>query len=94
MGQEDSQQNWIVDGAVKLTFFSADLQHEKLLVRTARSQTTGSGFKIATLLELCQLKATVTASLQNPGTGLTSSFWSATTSSAWPNGKMLSTGPD
>lgn len=62
MELEDSQQNWIVDGSVKLTFFSADLQHEKLLARSARNEPAGAGFKIAAFHELCQLKATVTAS--------------------------------
>lgn len=59
---EDSQQNWIVDDAVKLTFFSAEPPHAKLLTQTQPRQRTVSGFEIASLKELCQLKATVTAS--------------------------------
>jgi hypothetical protein len=58
---EDNQQDWLVDGTVKLTFFSADPPHAKLLTRTQSKQKTGSGFRIASLHELCQLKATVTA---------------------------------
>ena len=58
----DSQQDWVVDESVKLTFFSAEPQHAKLLTQTQSERTDGSGVKIATFLELCQLKATVTAS--------------------------------
>lgn len=58
----DSQQDWIVDGVVKLTFFSAEPQHARLLAQTQSKQNPGSGFRIASLHELCQLKATVTAS--------------------------------
>lgn len=62
----DSQQDWIIDGAVKLTFFSAETHQANLLTRFPSEkpilQEGGSGFKIATLDELCRLKATVTAS--------------------------------
>lgn len=57
----DHQQDWIVDG-VKMTFFSAEPQHAKLLTQTQSKQKVDPGFKIASLQELCQLKATVTAS--------------------------------
>lgn len=58
----DSQQDWIVDGAVKLTFFCAEPQHAKLLNHSRSEQATEPRFKIASFQELCQLKATVTAS--------------------------------
>lgn len=58
---EDHQQDWIVDG-VKMTFFSAKPPHSKLLTQTQSKQKAVPGFKIASLHELCQLKATVTAS--------------------------------
>lgn len=62
----DSQQDWIIDGAVRLTFFSAETQHAKLLTPSQSEEParreSSSGFKIATLKELCRLKATVTAS--------------------------------
>jgi hypothetical protein len=62
----DSQQDWIINGSVKLTFFSAETQHVKLLTQSQSEKPTiqegCSGFKIATFKELCRLKATVTAS--------------------------------
>ncbi|MFN9512348.1 MAG: nucleotidyl transferase AbiEii/AbiGii toxin family protein, partial [Akkermansiaceae bacterium] len=58
----DSQQDWMVDGAVKLTFFSAEPQHAKLLNQSQAGIETEPLFKIASFQELCQLKATVTAS--------------------------------
>ena len=58
----DSQQDWLVDNAVKVTFFSAEPQHAKLLAATRPEQEPGERFEIASLQELCQLKATVTAS--------------------------------
>ncbi len=57
----DHQQDWIVDG-VKMTFFSAEPPHAKILTQTQSKQKVELGFKIASLQELCQLKATVTAS--------------------------------
>lgn len=58
----DSQQDWIVDDAVKLTFFSGESKHAKLLAPTQSRKKTGGGIKIASFHELCQLKAIVTAS--------------------------------
>lgn len=58
----DSQQDWTVDGTVKLTFFSAEPQHAKLLNHSQAEQSQEPKFKIASFQELCQLKATVTAS--------------------------------
>ena len=65
----DSQQDWVIDGATKLTFFSAETPQIKLLTpfpsETPIRQEDSRGFKIATLEELCRLKATVTASRSN-----------------------------
>lgn len=58
----DQQQDWIVDGEVKLTFFAAEPQHLKLLGQTHERKESDGGFKIAMRDELCCLKATVTAS--------------------------------
>ena len=62
----DCQQDWVIDGATKLTFFSAETPQIKLLTpfpsETPIRQEDSRGFKIATLEELCRLKATVTAS--------------------------------
>ncbi len=58
----DSQQDWIVDKSVKLTFFSGESKHAKLLAPTQSQRNSGAGFKIASFKELCQLKAIVTAS--------------------------------
>ncbi|MGL4401351.1 MAG: nucleotidyl transferase AbiEii/AbiGii toxin family protein [Luteolibacter sp.] len=57
----DSQQDWIVNDTVKLTFFSAEPAHKKLLDSTRSDQKAAPGFRIASFQELCQLKATVTA---------------------------------
>jgi hypothetical protein len=58
----DSQQDWMVDGNVKITFFSAEPQHAKLLNWSQAEEAKQSGFKIASFIELCRLKAIVTAS--------------------------------
>lgn len=58
----DQQQDWLVDGEVKLTFFAAEPQHLKLLGQTHERKESDGGFRIATRDELCWLKATVTAS--------------------------------
>ena len=58
----DSSQDWIVDNSVKLTFFSAESHHAKLLTLTSSEKTSNHGLKIATFHELCQLKAIVTTS--------------------------------
>lgn len=58
----DSSQDWIVDNSVKLTFFSAESSHAKILTQSSSGTIRDHGFKIATLQELCQLKAIVTAS--------------------------------
>lgn len=57
----DKQQDWLVDGSVKLTFFCAKPQHSKLMADSQTDRST-HGFKIASFHQLCQLKATVTAS--------------------------------
>lgn len=59
---DDSQQNWIVDESVKLTFFTAEPKHAKLLEPSRSKKSPRKGIKIASLHELCQLKAIVTAS--------------------------------
>jgi len=57
----DSQQNWIADGAIKLTFFTAAPEHAILLTQTQSEKKNELGLKIASFKELCQLKAIVTA---------------------------------
>ena len=58
----DSQQNWIVDDVVKLTFFSAEPEHERLMAQNQSERKAESGFNIDPLEELSRLKAPVTAS--------------------------------
>jgi len=60
MDINDYTQNLLVDGVVKLTFFTADAHHENLLKEN--EDKGGEGFRIASLNELSQLKAIVVAS--------------------------------
>lgn len=62
MELEDSQQDWVVDSSVKLTFFAGEPKHAKLLATTNRNDNPEGGIKVASFQELCQLKAIVTAS--------------------------------
>jgi len=62
---EDSSQTWVVDNSVKMTFFTAEPHHAKLLAPATPGdfeQRVYCGFKIATFQEVSQLKAIVTAS--------------------------------
>jgi hypothetical protein len=55
----DHTQNFLIDGEVKLTFFTADSHHTNLLKDSPLQDT---GFRIASLEELSQLKAVVATS--------------------------------
>lgn len=59
MDAGDYTQNLLIDGEVKLTFFTADSHHVNLL---KDSPPADSGFRIGTLEELSQLKAVVASS--------------------------------
>lgn len=59
MDADDYTRTLLIDREVKLTFFTADSHHINLLKGSPRS---GSGFGIASLEELSQLKAVVAAS--------------------------------
>lgn len=54
----DHSQTWLVDDSVKLTFFTADFHHKNLLGSSGGRE----GFGIASLAQLCDLKAIVAAS--------------------------------
>lgn len=54
----DYNQSFVIDGACKLTFFSADTHHRRLLISPLRDD----GPTVATLAELRDLKAIVCAS--------------------------------
>jgi len=55
MDLHDYSQNWLIDGGVKITFFTADDHHKRILVDAMRSD----GFRLGSLEELSALKALV-----------------------------------
>jgi len=58
MDIQDYSQNWLIDNNVKITFFTADQHHKEILGKTGAT----SGFAVAPLLQIAQLKAIVACS--------------------------------
>ena len=58
MDLRDFSQNWLIDGRVKVTFFTADDHHKRLLNDVGSS----NGFRVASLKEVADLKAIVSTS--------------------------------